>query len=90
MLHVMFASCRKSRPMNKTVPPNTWLLVVDAMFARGLTHLVRNIGGQHSGSQWQWRVSRLSISMVFHGIGGSLTLVVIWKRQDRESMAHDL
>lgn len=28
--------------------------------------------------------------MVFHGIGGSLTLVVIWKRQDRESMDHDL
>ena len=32
----------------------------------------------------------MSISMVFHGISASLTLVLIWKRQDRESIDHDL
>jgi len=77
VLHVVFASYRKGRPTDKAVPPNIWLLVVDAMFALGSTHLLRNIEGRHSGSQWQWRVSGVSISMVFHGIGGSLTLVVI-------------
>ena len=87
---MIFATCRKGRFINKTVPPNNWLLVVDAMFALGLTHLLRKIGGRHSGSKWQWRVSGVSISMLFHGIGRSLTLVVIWKLQDRESIDHDL
>lgn len=90
MLPVLLASCHKGLPINKTVPPNIWLLVVDAVFALVLMHLLRNIRGRHSGSKWQWRVSRVSILMVFHGIGGSLTLVVIGKRQDRESTDHDL